>query len=306
MSSRLRAAVGAVILDNPIMPASGTFGGGKEYGDFYDIGRLGAVVTKSVTLRPTRGNPPPRVAETPSGMLNAIGLQNEGVDDFLANILPALRQKTKCVVVNVAGHSEEDYLELARRLADAPVDVLEINISCPNVQHGGIAFGTDPAVAAGLVEKLRAAAGGKPMWVKLTPNVADIVPIAKAVEQAGADALVVANTFLGMAVDIERRRPILANVTGGLSGPAVHPLILRLLWQVRAAVSCPLVAAGGVKSAREVVAYLMTGASAVQVGAMNFVDPGVCSRLVDDVDAWLAAHDATARDIVGTLTTRLR
>lgn len=313
-SERLKTAVGAVELDNPIMPASGTFGSGKEYGDFYDIGRLGAVVTKSVTLGATKGNPPPRVVETPSGMLNAIGLQNEGVEVFLRDLLPPLRAKARRVVVNVAGKSEEDYLGLVRRLVEADagdgqgqggqgrgglIDALEINISCPNVKEGGIAFGTCPATAADLVRKLRAVAGAKPMWVKLTPNVTDIVPIARAVRDAGADALVVSNTFLGMAIDIERRRPVLANVTGGLSGPAVHPLVLRLLWQVRGAVDCPLVAAGGVRSVQEVVAYLMAGASAVQVGAMNFVEPGICARLAGDLDCWLRERGETVRSVIG-------
>lgn len=302
-TNRLATRIGAVELANPIMPASGTYGSGKEYAEFYDIGDLGAVVTKSVTLAPTRGNPPPRVAETPSGMLNAIGLQNEGVDVFLRDLLPPLREKAAKVVVNVAGKSEDDYLELTRRLADSDADVLEINISCPNVKQGGITFGTDATVAGALVKKLRAGAGAKPMWVKLTPNVTDIVPIAKAVEDAGADALVVANTFLGMAVDIEKRRPILANVTGGLSGPAVHPLTLRLLWQVRQAVRCPLIAAGGVRSAQEVIAFLVTGASAVQVGAVNFVEPGICRRLVDDLQSWLETHNTTVSDIIGTLQT---
>lgn len=300
-TSRLLTRVGTLEFANPIMPASGTFGSGKEYDDFYDIGRLGAVVTKSVTLGSTRGNPPPRVAETPSGMLNAIGLQNEGVDVFLSELLPPLRKKASRIVVNVAGKCEEDYIALTERLAGAPVDVLEINISCPNVKEGGITFGTCPDTAGGLIKKLRAVAGDKPMWVKLTPNVTDITVVAKAVEDAGADALVVSNTFLGMAVDIERRRPILANVTGGLSGPAIHPLVLRLLWQVRAAVACPLVAAGGVHSVDAAIAFLMVGASAVQVGAANFVDPGICGRLVDDLDVWLRDHGETVEGIVGTM-----
>ncbi len=300
-TERLRTRVGAVEFDNPIMPASGTFGSGKEYADFYDLGRLGAVVTKSVTFHPTRGNPPPRVAETPSGMLNAIGLQNDGVDYFLQNLLPPLRGQAKKVVVNVAGKCDEDYLALVERLADAPVDVLEINISCPNVKEGGITFGTDPVVAGALVRQLRRAAGDKPMWVKLTPNVTDIVPIAKAAEAEGADALVVANTFLGMMVDVEKRRPILSNITGGLSGPAVFPLVLRLVWQVRAAVKVPIVAAGGVHGVEQVLAYLMAGASAVQVGAMNFVEPGICSRLVDNLNAWLQSHDTTVEEVIGTL-----
>ncbi len=303
MTDILATRVGGIEMANPIMPASGTFGSGREYADFYDIGRLGAVVTKSVTLGPTRGNPPPRVAETPSGMLNAIGLQNEGVDYFLRELLPPLRERAGVVVVNVAGKSEADYVGLVERLAPEAVDVLEINISCPNVREGGIAFGTDCLVAGDLVGKLRKAAGTKPLWVKLTPNVTDITVVARAVEQAGADALVVANTFLGMAVDVERRRPVLRNVTGGLSGPAVHPLVLRLLWQVRSAVSCPLVAAGGVGTVRDVLAYLMVGASAVQVGAMNFVEPAICGRLLDELENWLRRHDTTVADVIGTLTT---
>lgn len=299
--TKLKTRVGAIELENPVMPASGTFGSGKEYQDFYDIGRLGAVVTKSVTLGPTKGNPPPRVAETPSGMLNAIGLQNEGVDVFLKDLLPPLREKAAKVIVNVAGKSEEDYLALTERLAGAPVDALEINISCPNVKEGGITFGTCPDTAGRLVEKLRGVAGEKPMWVKLTPNVTDITAVAVAVEQAGADALVVANTFLGMAVDIEKRRPILSNITGGLSGPAIHPLALRLVWQVRAKVACPIVAVGGVRSVKEIVSFLLVGASAVQVGAANFVEPGICARLADELADWLDAHGTTVEELVGGL-----
>ncbi len=300
-TSRLRTTLGSIVLDNPIMPASGTFGSGKEYADFYNIGALGAIVTKSVTFGPTKGNPPPRVAETPCGMLNAIGLQNEGVDVFLNELLPPLREKAKVVVVNVAGKSEEDYVNLVERLADSQVDVLEINISCPNVKEGGITFGVCPDRSAGLIRRLRGLAGTKPMWVKLTPNVTDITEIAKAVEGEGADALVVANTFLGMAVDIETRKPILANITGGLSGPAVHPLVLRLVWQVRKAVACPLVAAGGVKSVKEVIAFLLAGASAVQVGASNFVEPGIAARLVQELESWLAERKTTVQEIIGTL-----
>ncbi len=302
MNSRLKTRVGAVELANPIMPASGTFGSGEEYGDFYDIRLLGACVTKSVTLARTVGNPPPRVAETPGGMLNAIGLQNEGVEYFLRELLPALRRKAARVVVNVAGKSEEDYTGLVERLAGVEeIDVLEINISCPNVKEGGITFGTDAGVAARLVGQLRRLAGDKPMWVKLTPNVTDIREIARAAEGAGADALVVANTFLGMAVDVEKRRPILSNITGGLSGPAIYPLTLRLLWQVRGAVKCPLVAAGGVSDLKSLLGYLMTGAAAVQVGAANFAEPGVCPRLMHELDAWLEAHGETVAGIIGTL-----
>ncbi|MDR1520848.1 MAG: dihydroorotate dehydrogenase [Planctomycetota bacterium] len=302
-ASRLATRVGQLEFANPILPASGAFGSGKEYADFLDIGKLGGVVTKSVTLKPTRGNPPPRVAETPAGMLNAIGLQNEGVEVFLAELLPPLREKARRVVVNLAGKCADDYVRLVGRLAAAPIDALEINISCPNVKEGGIAFGVTAGAAGDLVRQLRPAAAGMPLWVKLTPNVSDIAAIARAVEEAGADALVVANTFLGMAVDIERRRPVLANITGGLSGPAIHPLTLRLVWQTRQAVSCPIVAAGGVAGVGEVVAFLLAGASAVEVGAMNFVEPGICGRLVDELDAWLERRGETAAGIIGTLKT---
>ncbi|MCL2000472.1 MAG: dihydroorotate dehydrogenase [Planctomycetes bacterium] len=298
---RLKTRVGALELENPVMPASGTFGSGKEYVDFYDIAKLGAVVTKSVTLEQTPGNPPPRIVETASGMLNAIGLQNEGIEVFLSEILPSLKAKAKIVIVSVAGKTVEDYIELTRRLIDSTADALEINISCPNVKEGGIAFGVSAEATADLIRKLRTASDRKPMWVKLTPNVTDLAEIARAAEAAGADALVVGNTFLGMAVDIEKRRPVLANVTGGLSGPAIHPLTLRLLWQVRKAVKCPLIAAGGVAGVREGGAFLLTGASAVQVGVMNLVDPGIGARLVDELDRWLREHDETAEGIIGTL-----
>ncbi len=304
MNPRLKTSVGAVELANPLMPASGTFGSGQEYGDFYDIGLLGAAVSKSVTLERTVGNPPPRVAETPSGMLNAIGLQNEGVEYFLKELLPTLRAKAAKVVVNIAGKSEEEYAALVERLSGVPdIDVLEINISCPNVKEGGIAFGTDRAVAGQLIGVLRRLARAKPLWVKLTPNVTDIRETARAAEGAGADALVVANTFLGMAVDVEKRRPILSNITGGLSGPAVYPLTLRLLWQVRGAVKCPLVAAGGVSDLPSLLGYLMTGASAVQVGAANFAEPGIMPRLLRELEVWLEARDETVAGIVGTLRT---
>ena len=297
----LETRVGSVSLDNPILSASGTFGSGEEHADFFDIGRLGAVVTKSVTLKPTAGNPPPRVAETPAGMLNAIGLQNEGVDAFLADLLPPLRARAGRVAVSAAGKSEEEYLAVTERLAAAPIDAIEVNISCPNVREGGMAFGVDAAVAASLVARLKGVAGAMPLWVKLSPNVTDIVPIAKAVEAAGADALVVANTFLGMAVDIETRKPVLANVTGGLSGPAIHPLALRLVWRVARAVSCPVIGVGGIRSVGEVVAFMLAGAAAVEVGTMNLVDPGLCPRLVDGLAAWLADHGTTVAEIVGAL-----
>jgi dihydroorotate dehydrogenase (NAD+) catalytic subunit len=305
MPSLLAATVGVVALDNPLMNASGTWGNGEEYAGLLDAGALGAVVSKSVTPRATAGNPPPRVAETASGMLNSIGLQNEGVDYFLRETLPALRTRQRVVVANVAGKNEDDYLEVATRLADAPVAALEINISCPNVKCGGMAIGADAAAAARLTEKLRAAVK-LPLWVKLSPNVTDIAAIARAVESAGADALVVANTFLGLAIDIETRRPMLANATGGLSGAAIHPLALRCVWQVAGAVKCPIIGCGGVESIREVIAFLLAGAAAVQVGMRHFAEPTVIPRLARELAAWCAEHRASVKELVGSARDRAK
>lgn len=301
----LTTTVGKITLENPLMNASGTFGSGREYADFYDTRLLGAVVSKSVTPRATPGNPAPRVVEVEGGMLNAIGLQNEGLAYFREKLLPELRRKARTVVVNVAGKSEEDYEEVVRGLSapELGIDALEINISCPNVKVGGMGFGTNPETAGRLVHRLRAATA-LPLWIKLSPNVTDITVIARAVEDAGADALVVANTFLGMAVDIERRRPILANVTGGMSGPAIHPLALRCVWQVCGAVKCPVIGCGGVRGVREVVAFLQAGARAVQVGMANFAEPGILPRLVDELRAWCAAHRTSVRELIGAARPR--
>ncbi len=299
-SPRLATKIGSLSLTSPFLTASGTYGSGKEYTDFLDLGVWGGIVTKSVTLEPRRGNPPPRVVETPAGMLNAIGLQNEGVDYFLRELLPPLQAAARRVIVNIAGRTVEDYVALAERLDQSGVDALEVNVSCPNVKEGGMAFGVRPETCAAVVGALRPRTR-LPLWVKLSPNVADITLPAQAAVDAGADALVVANTFLGMAIDIEKRRPILANVTGGLSGPAVHPLALRLVWQVAQAVKLPIVAVGGVRGVRETVAFLLAGASAVEVGTMNFVEPGVGARLPRELDEWLAAHDETVAGLVGGL-----
>ncbi len=297
---RLATQIGRVALANPILTASGTYGSGKEYADFVDLAALGGVVTKSVTLHATRGNPPPRVTETPSGMLNAIGLQNEGLAVFLDELLPQVRTAASRVIVNIAGKTEEEYIALAEGLGASGIDALEVNISCPNVKEGGMAFGVCEDAAAGLVKKVRAVTT-LPLWVKLSPNVTDITAVAGAVADAGADALTVANTFLGIAIDIEKRKPILANTTGGLSGPAIHPLALRLVWQVASAVDLPIIAVGGVKGVQEVVAFLIAGASAVEVGTMNFVEPGICPRLVQELAAWLKERDLTVAELIGTL-----
>ena len=307
---RLQTAVGSLSLANPVLTASGTFGNGTEYGAFYDLRCLGGLVTKSVTPRATRGNPPPRIAETPAGMLNAIGLQNEGVEVFRATHLPALRtalspapagRPPTRTVVNVAGHAADDYAAVVEALeGEDGIDALEINVSCPNVKSGGIAFGVAPASTETLVRDLRRRTD-RPLWVKLSPNVTDIGEPARAAEAAGADALVVANTLLGLAVDVDRRRPVLANVTGGLSGPAVRPVALRLVWQARQATALPIVGVGGIATAEDVVAFLLCGASAVEVGTMNFIEPGVAARLVDDLDARLADRDETVGELIGAL-----
>ncbi len=297
----LAARVGALTFANPIIAASGTYGSGAEYADFLPLSALGGIVTKSITLQPTKGNPPPRVVETAAGMLNAIGLQNEGVDHFVTRLLPPLRRAAARVIVSIAGKSEEEYETLARHLAAQPIDALEINISCPNVKAGGMAFGVTAAAAAAVTRRVREATP-LPVWVKLSPNVTDIAEIARAVSDAGADALTVANTFLGMAVDIEKRRPALANITGGLSGPCIHPLALRLVWQVRQAVGTPIVACGGVRSIREILAFLMVGASAVQVGTMNFIEPGICLRLKNEIAAWCQQRHTRISEIIGSLS----
>ncbi|MBN1258109.1 MAG: dihydroorotate dehydrogenase [Planctomycetes bacterium] len=308
----LETTLGELTLSNPLLTASGTFGSGVEYAEFIDLRRLGGIVTKSVTAKPTAGNPPPRVTETPSGMLNAIGLQNPGLEVFCSETLPELsshldasawRPGTPRVIVNVAGKATEEYAEVVERLdAEARVDGMEINISCPNVKEGGMAFGICATTCAQLVGELRKRTR-KPLLVKLSPNVTDITEIARAAEGSGADVLVVANTLLGMAIDIERRRPILTNITGGLSGPAIHPVALRLVWQVSQAVNLPVVGVGGIASAEEVVAFLMCGASAVEVGTMNFIDPAATMKILEDFTSWLAGHGESARSIVGALQT---
>ncbi len=296
----LETKIGKLKFNNPVFTASGTYGSGKEYDDFLSLKKLGAVVTKSVTLKPTRGNPPPRVVETASGMLNAIGLQNEGIGYFIENLLPPLKKKADKIIVNVAGKCEDDYIEVVKGLNKSGVDGLEINISCPNVKEGGMAFGVCGKSSARLVEKLKKLTK-LPLWIKLSPNVTDIAAIAREVEAAGADAIVAANTFLGMAIDIEKRRPILANVTGGLSGPAIHPLSLRCVYQVASAVKCPVIASGGVSSIRELIAFLLAGASAVEVGMMNFTEPAITIRLIEELAQWCKEHKTKVSELVGAL-----
>ena len=282
MNNRLAVTLPGLALKNPIMPASGCFGFGEEYARYYDLNLLGSIMIKATTITPRFGNPTPRVAETASGMLNAIGLQNPGVDVILRDKLPFLEEnfKTLPIIANVAGSTVEDYVGVCERIGEAPnVKAIELNISCPNVKHGGQAFGTDPAVAYDLVQSCKAVTK-LPIYPKLSPNVTDIIPIAKAVEKAGADGITMINTLMGMRYDLKTRKPILANVTGGLSGPAIKPVALKLIHQVSQVVTLPIIGMGGVATAQDVLEMYLAGASAVAVGTANFTDPMICPKII--------------------------
>lgn len=277
-------------LKNPIIPASGCFGYGREFAELYDLSLLGGIAIKSATPKERFGNPTPRIAETPSGMLNAIGLQNHGVDWIKEKELPFLAQFDTEIIANIAGACEEDYLEVIEKLNDSPVvKAYELNISCPNVKHGGMGLGTDPSLAAEMTRRAKKVAK-KPVYVKLSPNVTDIVAIAKACEEAGADGLVMINTLLGMRMDLKNAKPLLANKTGGLSGPAVKPVGIRCVYQCAQAVSIPIIGVGGISNATDVVEYLYAGASAVEVGAANFADPYVCVNIIKELPEVLAKY----------------
>jgi dihydroorotate dehydrogenase (NAD+) catalytic subunit len=281
--SGLNIELPGLSLKNPIMPASGCFGFGREYSQFYDLSVLGAIMIKATTLDPRFGNPTPRVAETTAGMLNAIGLQNPGLEKVVSEELPWLSQYDVPIIANVAGSLEEDYVEVARRISKAPnVHALELNISCPNVKTGGIAFGTIPEVAKQLTQKVKAVSE-VPVYVKLSPNVTNIVEMAKAVEAGGADGLTMINTLVGMRLDLKTGKPILANKTGGLSGPAIKPVAIRMIYEVSQAVSIPIIGMGGIESAADVIEYFYAGASAVAVGTANFVDPFVCPTIIEEL-----------------------
>jgi dihydroorotate dehydrogenase (NAD+) catalytic subunit len=281
--NRLQVELPGLSLKNPIMPASGCFGFGKEYSKFYDLSTLGAIMIKATTVEPRFGNPTPRVAETSAGMLNAIGLQNPGLKKVMAEELPWLDQFDVPIIANVAGSQIEDYVEVAREISKASnVHALELNISCPNVKTGGIAFGTIPEVAAELTKYVKEASS-VPVYVKLSPNVSNIVEMAKAIEEAGADGLTMINTLIGMRIDLKTGNPILANKTGGLSGPAIKPVAIRMIHEVSQAVSIPIIGMGGVQSAEDALEYFYAGASAVAVGTANFVDPYVCPTIIEDL-----------------------
>lgn len=281
--NRLAINLPGLSLKNPIMPASGCFGFGKEYSKFYDLSVLGAIMIKATTLEPRFGNPTPRVAETASGMLNAIGLQNPGLSGVMKKELPWLTEFNTPIIANVAGSTVEDYVRVAEVISTAPnVKALELNISCPNVKTGGIAFGTIPEVAADLTRKVKEVSS-VPVYVKLSPNVTDIVGMAKAIEDAGADGLTMINTLIGMRLDLKSAKPIIANGTGGLSGPSIKPVAIRMVHAVSQAVSIPIIGMGGVQSAEDVIEFLYAGASAVAVGTANFVDPFVCPTIIEQL-----------------------
>jgi dihydroorotate oxidase len=293
-----------LVLKNPVMTASGTFGYGLEYADLMDISRLGAIIVKGTTAEPRQGNPYPRMAETPAGMLNAVGLQNRGVNYFVDKIYPAIRSIDTAMIVNVGGSTVETYVECAEKIAALDdIPAIELNISCPNVKQGGMGFGLCATSAAEVVRAVRRVYP-RTLIVKLSPNVTDITEIARAVEAEGADAVSLINTLLGMAVDAERRRPILSTVTGGLSGPCVKPVALRMVWQTAKAVRIPVIGLGGIASWRDAVEFMLAGATAVQIGTSNFVDPTVSLKVIDGIAAYYERHGFHhASELVGALET---
>ena len=292
--------IGGLTLKNPVMTASGTFGYGLEFADFIDLNRLGGIIVKGTTLEPRQGNPYPRMAETAQGMLNCVGLQNKGVDYFCQHIYPEVRKINTAVLVNVSGHSIETYVECTRRIAALEdIPAIELNISCPNVKQGGMAFGVTCEGAASVVKAVRAVYP-KTLIVKLSPNVTSIADIARAVEAEGADAVSLINTLMGMAIDAERRRPVLSIGTGGLSGPAVKPVALRMVWQVFDAVKIPIVGLGGIMNATDAIEFMLAGASAVEIGTANFIDPAVTMKVIDGINDYLTRHHfSSVRDIIG-------
>lgn len=299
---QLTVRIGGLVLKNPVMTASGTFGYAMEFDDLLDLDRLGAVIVKGISLAPSKGNPPPRIVETACGMLNAIGLENVGIDGFIDTKVPFLRRLAVPALVNIYGKTIDAYAQLAARLdgIDA-VAGIEVNISCPNVSAGGVAFGVQPEMAATVTRAVRECTS-KPVMVKLSPNVSDIAEIARAVEGAGADAISLINTITGMAIDIHTRRPRLANITGGLSGPAIKPVALRMVWQVAGAVTIPVVGLGGIMSAEDALEFLVAGATAVQVGTANFINPRASMEIIDGIRAFMDKEGIdNIDDIIGSL-----
>jgi dihydroorotate dehydrogenase (NAD+) catalytic subunit len=299
----LKVKLGKLQLKNPVMTASGTFGYGTEYSDFFDISRIGGIVVKGITLRNREGNAYPRMAETPSGMLNAVGLQNRGIDHFIKHIYPEIKNVNTNIFVNVNGSTVEEYIEVAEKVNDLDrIPGIELNISCPNVKEGGMAFGVSCPAAATVVREVRKVYS-KELMVKLSPNVTFITEIARAVEDEGADSISLINTLLGMAIDAESRKPILSTVTGGLSGPAIKPVALRMVWQVAQEVKIPVVGMGGIMNARDAIEFFLAGASAVQIGTANFIDPTVSMKVLEGIEDYLNRHKFNSiYDIIGAMT----
>lgn len=302
INTRLEVKIGRLTLRNPVMTASGTFGYGEEFTDFIDLACLGGIVVKGTTAERRQGNPYPRMAETPAGMLNAVGLQNVGVEAFCKEVYPRIKHFDTNVIVNVSGSSIEEYCCVAEMMNELEcIPAIELNISCPNVKKGGMGFGTKPDMAAQVVSEVRRVYN-KTLIVKLTPNVTSVVEIAKAVEDAGADSVSLINTLLGMAVDVEHRRPMLSTVTGGLSGPCVKPVAVRCVWQVAHAVKIPVVGLGGIRTAEDALEFLMAGAKAIEVGTANFIDPQVTVKIVDGLGLWCEKHGVNdINEIIGII-----
>ena len=302
--SDLSVNIAGLLFKNPVTTASGTFGYGDEFREFMDIGRLGGIFVKAVTGKNRDGNAYPRMAETASGMLNSVGLQNKGVDHFCREIYPGIKNLNTHIVVNVSGSTVEEYVEVAERINELEnIPAIELNISCPNVKLGGMAFGTVPGMATEVTVAVRKVYK-KVLMVKLSPNVTSITDLAKAVVDGGADVITLINTLLGMAIDAERQRPILSTITGGLSGPAIKPIALRMVWQVHKAVHTPIIGLGGIMNATDAIEFMLAGASAIQVGTANFIDPAVSLKIVDGIEAYMEKHKIKAvTDLVGALRT---
>lgn len=299
---KLSINIGGLRLKNPVMTASGTFGYGKEFADFVDLSRIGGILVKGTTIRSRDGNAYPRMAETPMGMLNAVGLQNKGVDYFISNIYPSIKDYDTNIIVNVSGSTIEDYADCAAKLTDLEkIPAIELNISCPNVKEGGMAFGTSACSASEVVKAVRKV-WNKTLIVKLSPNVTDITEIARAVEAEGADAVSLINTLLGMAIDINKRKPVLSTVTGGLSGPCVKPVALRMVWQTYNAVKIPIIGMGGISCWQDAIEFILAGASAIQIGTYNFIDPTISVKVVDGIESYLEKNNIkTISELIGSL-----
>ncbi len=296
----LRVDLNGLVMKNPITVASGTFGFGREYAEYIDLNNLGGIMVKGLTLKPRLGNPSPRVAETPMGMLNSVGLQNPGIEYFLEHEVPFLRQFDTKIIANINGTNIEEYCEIAEVTSRADVDSLELNISCPNVKAGGLAFGTDPEMVYKVTKAVRKAAGNKHLIVKLSPNVTDIKEIALAAEEAGADCLSMINTLTGMVIDINSRKPILARGIGGLSGPAVKPVAVRMVYETAGVVNIPIIGMGGISNYKDAIEFMLAGAGAISIGTANFIDPTVCQKVLDDLTLYLKSNSIeSVKELVG-------